>query len=97
MADLLIGKPGASVIAEAVQMNLPLLIERNRKTMLQEQFNSKWVIKNKVGELFKGVNDLSDKINYMLNGNNLKTYVFQTKKIKNNGVFELIDIIKNLL
>ncbi len=43
LADYFIGKPGPGSISEALVMGLPLIVERNSWTMVQERFNTDWV------------------------------------------------------
>jgi 1,2-diacylglycerol 3-beta-galactosyltransferase len=97
VADLIVGKPGPGVIAEAVFMNVPLLLECNRRTLAQERFNIQWVIKNKVGHIFSGPSSLKRVLMEMLNKKRLSDYRKSTKLIKNNGLFEVIKIIDELV
>ena len=43
LADFFIGKPGPGSISEAVAMGLPVIVERNLKTLPQERYNAEWV------------------------------------------------------
>jgi hypothetical protein len=43
LADFFIGKPGPGSISEALQFHLPVIVERNSKTLPQERYNAEWV------------------------------------------------------
>src|SRR5208337_3543167 len=49
LADYFVGKPGPGSISEALVMGLPVIVERNSWTMVQERFNADWISKNQVG------------------------------------------------
>jgi 1,2-diacylglycerol 3-beta-galactosyltransferase len=44
LADFFIGKPGPGSISEAIQMKLPVIVERNAWTLPQERYNTDWVL-----------------------------------------------------
>ena len=43
-ADVLIGKPGPGVMAEALSLGLPLVLEHNAWTLAQERHNARWAV-----------------------------------------------------
>ena len=45
LADFFIGKPGPGSISEALVMGLPVIVERNAWTMVQERYNTDWIAK----------------------------------------------------
>ena len=49
ISDFFIGKPGPGSISEALQLHLPVIVERNAKTMPQERYNTEWVAEKGVG------------------------------------------------
>ena len=48
LSDFFIGKPGPGSISEAIQMKLPVIIERNSWTLPQERYNADWVRRNRL-------------------------------------------------
>jgi UDP-N-acetylglucosamine:LPS N-acetylglucosamine transferase len=48
-ADLLVTKPGPGSLAEAFQARLPVVVTRNRHTILQERFNTDFVAERGLG------------------------------------------------
>ena len=64
-ADFFVGKPGPGSLSEAVQMNLPVVVVRNRATMPQERYNTQWVRDHGVGMVlpsFTGTADAVDRL-----------------------------------
>jgi hypothetical protein len=49
LSDFFIGKPGPGSISEALQFHLPVIVERNAKTLPQERYNAEWVTENGYG------------------------------------------------
>ncbi|HYK66094.1 MAG TPA: glycosyltransferase, partial [Patescibacteria group bacterium] len=49
LADFFIGKPGPGSVSEALVMGLPVIVERNSWTMVQERFNTDWIAQNGFG------------------------------------------------
>jgi UDP-N-acetylglucosamine:LPS N-acetylglucosamine transferase len=47
VADFFIGKPGPGSLSEALLMKLPVIVERNTRTMPQERYNVDWVLEKK--------------------------------------------------
>ena len=43
LADFFIGKPGPGSISEALQMGLPVVVENNARTLIQERYNAVWL------------------------------------------------------
>ena len=43
LADFFIGKPGPGSISEALAMKLPVMVERNAWTLVQERYNTEWL------------------------------------------------------
>lgn len=58
LSSFVVTKPGPGTIAEAVRANVPLIVELNRHTLLQERYNARWVVENAVGLSFRSSQDL---------------------------------------
>src|SRR5271155_3577652 len=58
LADFFIGKPGPGSISEALVMGLPLIVERNAWTMVQERFNTDWIAQNGFGVVLPSFRDI---------------------------------------
>ncbi|MCW5589489.1 MAG: hypothetical protein KIT27_07460 [Legionellales bacterium] len=49
VADLFIGKPGASSISEALRMRLPMFLEIYNFALPNERYNAEWIVENGLG------------------------------------------------
>lgn len=49
LSDFFMGKPGPGSISEALAMQLPVIVERNARTLPQERYNAQWVRENNFG------------------------------------------------
>jgi 1,2-diacylglycerol 3-beta-galactosyltransferase len=81
LADFFIGKPGPGSISEALQFSLPVIVERNGRTMPQERYNTEWILENRVGivlpsfaEIASGVDRLLDPANFAELSRNAQNY-----------------------
>src|SRR5260370_20527506 len=66
LADYFIGKPGPGSISEALVMGLPLIVERNAWTMVQECFNTDWIAQNGFGIVLPPFRDIGTAVSTML-------------------------------
>ena len=57
LADLFIGKPGPGRSARRLAMRLPVIVERNARTLAQERYNADWIVEQRVGLV---VNDFAN-------------------------------------
>lgn len=96
-ADLVVGKPGPGVIAEAAHMNAPLLLEFNRATMAQERFNAGWAKRRGIAETFSSTGELIERLQLMLEPGRLAAYQARTREIQNNSMAEIKDILSRYL
>ncbi len=49
LADFFIGKAGPGSISEALQFGLPVIVERNSRTLPQERYNGTWLTEKRLG------------------------------------------------
>ena len=95
LADFFIGKPGPGSISEAVQMKLPVIVERNIWTLPQERYNADWVVEKNVGLVlpnFSGIREAVARLEQ-----DFATYRANVEKIRNRAVFEIPDILATIL
>jgi 1,2-diacylglycerol 3-beta-galactosyltransferase len=57
-SDIFVGKPGPFSVYECMEMGVPMLLELNRKTMLQERYNAKMVQEYGYGTIFRSASQL---------------------------------------
>jgi len=97
LSDFFIGKPGPGSISEAIQMNLPVIVERNRWTMPQERYNAQWIRENGVGIVVRNTPAIGDAVREFLEGDNLSRYRAAAARVENRAVFEIPEILAGLL
>jgi 1,2-diacylglycerol 3-beta-galactosyltransferase len=95
LADFFIGKPGPGSISEAVQMKLPVIVERNLWTLPQERYNGEWVKEKNAGLVLPDFNRIRDAVAQLERG--LEGYRSSVAKIQNRAVFEIPDILARIL
>jgi 1,2-diacylglycerol 3-beta-galactosyltransferase len=57
-SDLFVGKPGPFTVYECLEMGLPMFLELNRKTLIQERYNARMVSGGGYGATFGSVSQL---------------------------------------
>jgi UDP-N-acetylglucosamine:LPS N-acetylglucosamine transferase len=95
LSDFFIGKAGPGSISEAVAMRLPVIVERNAWTLPQERYNSDWIIEKGAGVVLPNFRGIGEAVRQMLG--NLDDYRANVSKIENKAVFEIPDILAELL
>ena len=97
LADFFIGKPGPGSISEAVQMRLPVIIERNAWTLPQERFNAEWIEQQGVGLVLRNFRGIESAVRSLLAGNHLQTMKSKMAALENRAVFEIPPILQKIL
>lgn len=97
LADFLIGKPGPGSISEAVAMKLPVIVERNLATMPQERYNCDWVLEKRVGLVLRSFRDVGGAVERLLADGTLEQYRRNAAAIENRAVFEIPDLLEQIL
>jgi Glycosyltransferase family 28 C-terminal domain/Monogalactosyldiacylglycerol (MGDG) synthase len=97
LADYFISKPGPGSISEALVMKLPVIVDRNASTMVQERYNSDWVLENGVGIVLRSFSDIAEGVRAMLDAARHATFRFKLRSMNNRAVFEIPDILETLM
>ncbi len=97
LADFFIGKPGPGSISEAVRMGLPVIVERNSWTLPQERYNAEWVEEHGVGVVLKSFREIETAVQRLLSSGKLAAMRNATRCIENRAVFEIPDILEQVL
>ncbi|HUA32046.1 MAG TPA: glycosyltransferase [Candidatus Binataceae bacterium] len=97
LADFYIGKPGPGSISEALVMGLPVIVERNAWTMLQERFNTDWVADNELGLVLRSFSDVVLGVEMMSNPLRLAHFRSRVASLRNRAVFEIPEILATLV
>ena len=97
LADFFVGKPGPGSISEAIQMKLPVVVERNAWTLPQERFNADWIEQQRVGVVLKSFRQIAPAVQNLLSSNELGDMRERAAGIENRAVFEIPEILSGLL
>ena len=97
LADFFIGKPGPGSISEALMMKLPVIVERNSRTMVQERFNTEWIARNQFGIVLSSFTEIARGIASMLDRAQLARFRTRISSLNNRAVFEIPDILDSLI
>jgi Glycosyltransferase family 28 C-terminal domain len=97
LSDYFIGKPGPGSLSEALVMKLPVIVDRNASTMVQERYNTEWVLENGVGIVLASFNHISDGIKAMLDPSQCAGFLFKIKALDNRAVFEIPKMLAALM
>lgn len=94
ISDFFIGKPGPGSISEAVAMKLPVIVERNIRTLPQERYNADWVLEQGAGLVLPNFRNVGEAVKKLLGS--LDEYRANVANIENRAVFEIIDILRSI-
>ncbi len=97
LADFFIGKPGPGSISEALQMNLPVVVERNAWTLPQERYNADWVLEQGAGVVLRNFREIETALRGLVTGNRLETMKNKIAQMENRAVFEIPPMLENIL
>ncbi|MBV9498564.1 MAG: hypothetical protein JO138_04255 [Acidobacteriaceae bacterium] len=97
LADFFIGKPGPGSISEALQMNLPVIVERNAWTLPQERYNADWLLEQKAGIVLPNFREIETAVHQLLAGDRLKEMKARIANMENRAVFEIPPILEKIL
>jgi hypothetical protein len=97
LADFFIGKPGPGSVSEALLMKLPVIVERNARTMPQERYNVQWVLEKGVGLAVKDFGDeIAGAVKQLLRPGVLDAYRQRAAALQNRAVFEIPGLLRNV-
>jgi len=92
-----VGKPGPGSIAEALEMGLPVIVERNAWTLPQERYNAVWVREKEVGLVVKNFDHIVDAVKQLLEKVTFDKFRCNAKKMRNRALFEIPEILSRIL
>ncbi len=96
LSDFFIGKPGPGSISEAIEMKLPVIVERNAWTLPQERFNAEWVVEQGVGMVLPNFRGIAVAVRKLLEPEALEGYRGRAAALRNRAVFEIPEILARM-
>jgi 1,2-diacylglycerol 3-beta-galactosyltransferase len=97
LSDFFIGKPGPGSISEALTMNLPVIVERNARTLPQERFNAEWVVSKQVGLVVHSFRHITETVQTLLEPDRFARYRSNAAAVNNRAVFEIPGMLQEIL
>jgi 1,2-diacylglycerol 3-beta-galactosyltransferase len=97
LSDFFIGKPGPGSICEALQMGLPVIVERNTWTLPQERYNCDWILEKQVGVVLPNFRGIAAAVAQMIEPAALARFRANAAAIQNRAVFEIPDKLAQIL
>jgi hypothetical protein len=97
LADYFVGKPGPGSISEALVMRLPVIVERNSWTMVQERYNAEWIARNRIGVVLHSFAEIATAIVPMLDAERLAQFRERAGALNNRAIFEIPGILDTII
>jgi UDP-N-acetylglucosamine:LPS N-acetylglucosamine transferase len=97
ISDFFIGKPGPGSISEALQFDLPVILERNARTMPQERYNTDWVLENRLGIVLKDFSEIASGVEQLLQPDMFADLRANAGAYTNRAIFEVPSILEEIL
>jgi len=96
LADFFIGKPGPGSISEALQYHLPVIVERNARTMPQERYNTEWLIEKRLGIVLADFQEIATGVEQLLGPKAFAEFRCNAEKYSNQALFEVPVILDKI-
>ena len=97
VADFFIGKPGPGSISEALQFHLPVIVERNQRTMPQERYNTEWVAERRLGIVLRSFGEIAQGVEPLLQPETFAELRSNARAYSNRALFEIPSILDDVL
>jgi len=97
LSDFFIGKPGPGCISEALVMQLPVVVERNSRTMIQERYNCDWIQEQGAGIVVDSFAHVAPAVTKLLRPEAYAGFRERIARMQNRAVFEIPAIIHTIL
>jgi hypothetical protein len=97
VADFFIGKPGPGSISEALQFHLPVIVERNQRTMPQERYNTEWVAERRLGIVLRSFGEIAQGVEQLLQPETFAELRSNARAYSNRALFEIPSILDDVL
>jgi hypothetical protein len=97
VADFFVGKPGPGSISEALQFSLPVIVERNQRTMPQERYNTEWVTEKRLGTVLRSFGDIAEGVGQLLQPETFAELRANARAYSNRALFEIPFILDEVL
>jgi hypothetical protein len=97
LGDFLIGKPGPGSISEALAKGLPVIVQRDARTLAHERYNADWVEEQGFGMAVASFSNILQDVRWLLLPGNFGPFRQKIAAIRNRAVFEIPDLLEGIL
>jgi 1,2-diacylglycerol 3-beta-galactosyltransferase len=97
LSDFFIGKPGPGCVSEALAMKLPVIVERNYRTMVQERYNCDWLEEQGAGIVVPSFAKIAPAVAKLLDPLIYQGFRERIVMLNNRAVFEITGIVEKIL
>ena len=97
LSHFFLGKPGPGSISEALAMKLPVIVERNARTLPQERYNAQWVRENNYGLTVRSWSEAVRATSELIEPQQLAARRQRIAGLENRAVFEIPDALQRIL
>jgi 1,2-diacylglycerol 3-beta-galactosyltransferase len=97
LADFFIGKPGPGSISEALQYHLPVIVERNARTMPQERYNTEWLVEKRLGIVLPDFREIASGVAQLLEPSAFAEFRRNAEQYRNRALYEVPAILEQVL
>ncbi|MGH9530465.1 MAG: glycosyltransferase [Terriglobales bacterium] len=96
LADFFIGKPGPGCISEALQFDLPLIVECNARTLPQERYNAQWLTEKRLGIVLNDFHEVACGVHQLLVEPAFQEFQTNARNYTNRALFEVPVILNEI-
>jgi hypothetical protein len=97
LADFFIGKAGPGSMSEALQFGLPVIVERNSRTLPQERYNGTWLTEKGLGVVVPDFDRIGSLVEQLITDSTLQQLRDNVSRYENYAVFEVPLILDRVM
>lgn len=97
LSDFFIGKPGPGSISEALQFDLPVIVECNGRTLPQERYNAQWVTEKHLGIVLKSFRQINDGVAKLLEATAFAEFRTNARAYQNRALYEIPEFLEEIM
>lgn len=97
LSDFFIGKPGPGSISEALQFDLPVIVECNGRTLPQERYNAQWVKERRVGIVLRSFRKINEGVEKLLEPATFVEFRRNASAYENRALYEIPEFLEEIV
>ena len=96
LADFFIGKPGPGSISEALAKRLPVIVERNARTLAHERYNADWIEERGMGIVVPDFDKIAGAVGELLRPERYAQLRRNVAATKNAAAYEIPSLLERI-